>query len=248
MPKKILQNTEIRWGGNNIQSGLFLKNITSSTQATDSLPTLAIKNDGEVVKGSVAITQEQLTRAIQLTVEENQRTTNALAQRVSDAETKNTQQDRDISTARATATNANNVANTASNTANAASTAASAAQSGVDAIRRDLNNASRTTEHTITWQSGTSSGDNDSTQRRKLTFQPFTTLGVVHLDFRMSSSGSRTIGTLASDSPRPKSLIETQLWPNQFVYIEANSRLIKTVNAQANTRYIVDLVWFFNPN
>ena len=71
---------------------------------------------------------------------------------------------------------------------------------------------------------------------------------IIHLDFKVTSgsTGSRVIGFLPANCPTPTKLIEAQLWDGRSVWIDAGSREVTISSSVLNTRYIIDLVGFFN--
>lgn len=72
--------------------------------------------------------------------------------------------------------------------------------------------------------------------------------GIIHLDIKVTSgsTGSRVIGFLPADCPTPTKLIEVQLWDGRSIWIDAGSREVIISSSVLNTRYLTDLVGFFN--
>lgn len=93
----------------------------------------------------------------------------------------------------------------------------------------------------VTW------GNVDNPERRVATI--FNNgFGIIHVDFKVTSgsTGSRVIGFLPADCPTPLKLIETQLWDGRSIWIDAGSREIIISSSVLNTRYLTDLIGFFN--
>lgn len=93
----------------------------------------------------------------------------------------------------------------------------------------------------VTWGSG------DTTERRIATVMN-NGFGFIHLDYKVTSgsTGSRVIAFLPPECPTPTKLMETQLWDGRSIWIDAGSREVTISSSVLNTRYIVDLVGFFN--
>lgn len=104
------------------------------------------------------------------------------------------------------------------------------------------------------WSRGFTSGSGQANNllHRKMVVQ--NGFGIIHLDFKRTSStndeerGGQIILRLPNTAPTPVALIETQLHDGGSVWIDPGSRTIKTNRGQAttNTRYIIDLIGFFN--
>lgn len=100
----------------------------------------------------------------------------------------------------------------------------------------------------IVWgvaQAGAVSG-----QRGYLTYNPHTGFGKIHLDMKVTGTGSgsgEALCKLPDNSPVPTTLLEVSIDSNNnSVYIEPNSRIIKGWGVAGNNkRYILDLVGFF---
>lgn len=92
-----------------------------------------------------------------------------------------------------------------------------------------------------TWGSG------DTSERRIATVMN-NGFGIIHLDYKVTSgsTGSRVIAFLPPECPTPTKLMETQLWDGRSIWIDAGSREVTISSSVLNTRYIVDLVGFFN--
>lgn len=90
-------------------------------------------------------------------------------------------------------------------------------------------------------------GNVDNPERRVATIMN-NGFGIVHLDIKVTSGSTRerVIGFLPDNCPTPTSLIESQLWDGRSIYVEAGSREIIISSSVLNTRYLVDLVGFFN--
>lgn len=90
-------------------------------------------------------------------------------------------------------------------------------------------------------------GNIDVAERRVATIMN-NGFGIVHLDIKVTSGSTRerVIGFLPDNCPTPTRLIETQLWDGRSIYVEAGSREIIISSSVLNTRYLVDLVGFFN--
>lgn len=90
-------------------------------------------------------------------------------------------------------------------------------------------------------------GNTDVLDRRTVTILN-NGFGIIHIDFKINSgsTGSRVIGFLPADCPTPLKLIETQLWDGRSIWIDAGSREITISSSVLNTRYIADIVGFFN--
>lgn len=90
-------------------------------------------------------------------------------------------------------------------------------------------------------------GNIDVAERRVATIMN-NGFGIVHLDIKVTSGSTRerVIGFLPDNCPTPTKLIESQLWDGRSIYVEAGSREIIISSSVLNTRYLVDLVGFFN--
>ena len=90
-------------------------------------------------------------------------------------------------------------------------------------------------------------GNTDNIERRVVTIMN-NGFGIIHLDIKVTagSTGSKVIGFLPADCPTPTKLIETQLWDGRSIWIDAGSREVTISSSVLNTRYLVDLVGFFN--
>lgn len=90
-------------------------------------------------------------------------------------------------------------------------------------------------------------GNVDNPDRRVATIMN-NGFGIIHLDIKVTSGSTRerVIGFLPSNCPTPTSLIEAQLWDGRSIYVDAGSREIIISSSVLNTRYLVDLVGFFN--
>lgn len=90
-------------------------------------------------------------------------------------------------------------------------------------------------------------GNTDVPERRVATILN-NGFGIIHLDIKVTSgsTGSRVIGFLPAECPTPTKLIESQLWDGRSIWIDAGSREITISSSVLNTRYLVDLVGFFN--
>lgn len=90
-------------------------------------------------------------------------------------------------------------------------------------------------------------GNVDSPERRVATILN-NGFGIIHLDIKVTSgsTGSRVIAFLPSECPTPTKLIEAQLWDGRSIWIDAGSREVTISSSVLNTRYLTDLVGFFN--
>lgn len=90
-------------------------------------------------------------------------------------------------------------------------------------------------------------GNEDNPERRVATILN-NGFGIIHLDIKVTSgsTGSRVIGFLPAHCPTPTKLIEAQLWDGRSIWIDGGSREITISSSVLNTRYLVDLVGFFN--
>lgn len=90
-------------------------------------------------------------------------------------------------------------------------------------------------------------GNIDVAERRVATIMN-NGFGIIHLDIKVTSgsTGSRVIGFLPAECPTPTKLIEAQLWDGRSIWIDAGSREVTISSSVLNTRYLVDLVGFFN--
>lgn len=90
-------------------------------------------------------------------------------------------------------------------------------------------------------------GNIDNLDRRTVTILN-NGFGIIHVDIKVTSgsTGSRVIGFLPAECPTPSKLIETQLWDGRSIWIDAGSREIIISSSVLNTRYLTDLVGFFN--
>ncbi|MGX2956425.1 hypothetical protein ACWIYZ_04955 [Ursidibacter arcticus] len=109
----------------------------------------------------------------------------------------------------------------------------------------DVNAGGEVREYTCTWTNGARSGANDSRERRLLQVNN-SNLGILHLDFIVPRRTVMNMVELPNGAPTPTRLIEVQTRDGGFVWIEANSRIVKTKECQTNTRYVIDLIGFFN--
>lgn len=106
---------------------------------------------------------------------------------------------------------------------------------------------SRVEKYPIRWgvmQAG-ASGIED--QRGCLTYDPFTGIGILHLDAKMSSvPKNQTVATLPDNAPTPLALTELQTNAGGSIWISASSKNIQSDGVRANERFIMDIVGFFS--
>lgn len=99
----------------------------------------------------------------------------------------------------------------------------------------------------LTWGHRVTAGnDRDAPFRRKAIIQ--NGYGTIHLDFKLIDGANKfgIVATLPNNCPMPSSLIEVQTFDGNSLWISENTRSIYAVNLNLNTRYIVDLVGYFN--
>ena len=70
-------------------------------------------------------------------------------------------------------------------------------------------------------------------------------LGIIHLDFKRTTTANGTILTLPSAAPTPINTLKVQTWDGGNVFIDAGARAVQCSGLSANRRYIIDLVGFF---
>lgn len=89
------------------------------------------------------------------------------------------------------------------------------------------------------------SGHTNQTFRRTLYLQG--SFGYIHLDF-VAQGAQGDVAALPATAPTPIGLLEVQTYDGGYVYVDPNSRIIKGGNLTRGTRYIVDIIGFFNVN
>lgn len=112
-------------------------------------------------------------------------------------------------------------------------------QQGLDVDLGDIR------EYTASWTSNARSGANDTRERRLMQIST-SGFGSVHLDVILGRRGNHDLATFLDGTPTPNRLIEVQTHDGGFIYMDANSRTIKSRGLNINTRYVVDLVGFFS--
>lgn len=90
-------------------------------------------------------------------------------------------------------------------------------------------------------------GNTDNPERRVATILN-NGFGIIHIDIKVTSgsTGARVIGFLPNECPTPVKLIEAQLWDGRSIWIDAGSREVTISSSVLNTRYLIDIVGFFN--
>lgn len=122
----------------------------------------------------------------------------------------------------------------------------------LNALQKTVQNLGVYSEYLIALQSNFTVFSNDlGEQRRKMTYNSSTNIGIIHLDIinNSSNTGSQLLGTLPSSSPTPRTLIESQVYyGTSYItfWIEANSRNIMCAGMPRNVRFIVDVIGYFN--
>lgn len=121
----------------------------------------------------------------------------------------------------------------------------------LSALQQTVANLGGYSEYAVTLQNGyTISVAEVNAQRRKMTYNSSTKIGIIHLDIMngSSSSGGLTIGTLPSEAPVPKTLIETQVYygtTSITLWIDKGQRTINTSGMPRNIRFIIDIIGYF---
>ena len=94
-----------------------------------------------------------------------------------------------------------------------------------------------------TFGSNTTTGSVDEGWRKSLALSD--NLGIIHLDFKRTTTANGTILTLPSAAPTPINTLEVQTRDGGNVFIAAGTREVRCSGLAANRRYITDLVGFF---
>lgn len=111
----------------------------------------------------------------------------------------------------------------------------------------NVNTSSQNTTYYINLQKPYVVGDTSlERNRRYVIINSLTNLGHIHLDFKRTTGGARTVGRLPAECPTPNLLMEQQFGVDARIWIEAGSRVIEAVNLENNRRYIVNLSGYFN--
>lgn len=98
----------------------------------------------------------------------------------------------------------------------------------------------------VAW--GTAVPGERGADRGYLAFDTLTGWGYLHFDFKLTtpSGNGNVVASLPPNSPVSVRLIEKSVnVNNNSVYVERNSRMIKTWGVPANTRYIIDIIGFW---
>lgn len=98
----------------------------------------------------------------------------------------------------------------------------------------------------VAW--GTAIPGERGADRGYLAFDPLTSWGYLHFDFKLTtpSGNGNVVASLPPNSPVSVRLIEKSVnVNNNSVYVERNSRMIKAWGVPANTRYIIDIIGFW---
>ena len=98
----------------------------------------------------------------------------------------------------------------------------------------------------VVW--GTAKAGERGADRGYLAFDPLTGWGYLHFDFVLTapSGNGNIVASLPPNSPVSVRLIEKSVnVNNNSVYVERNSRMIKTWGVPASTRYIIDIIGFW---
>lgn len=104
----------------------------------------------------------------------------------------------------------------------------------------------KTKVYNVVW--GTAQPASAGDGRGYLEYSTVSGFGKLHLDLtlRSPSGNGNTIATLPKDAPIPTRLLENSVnTNNNSIYLNANSRDIKGWGVPANTRYILDIVGFW---
>ena len=90
-------------------------------------------------------------------------------------------------------------------------------------------------------------GNTDNPERRVATILS-NGFGIIHIDIKVTSgsTGARVIAFLPNECPTPVKLMEAQLWDGRTIWINAGSREVTISSSVLNTRYLIDIVGFFN--
>ena len=96
------------------------------------------------------------------------------------------------------------------------------------------------------WITSHHPNDYNSQNRKQLTV--LDGMGKIHLDFKIVKAGGprQALFRLPADAPNNLQLIETQVWDGSSVYLDAGQKIIYGNGLQANQRYILDLIGFFD--
>lgn len=69
--------------------------------------------------------------------------------------------------------------------------------------------------------------------------------GKIHLDFKAVTDVDGAIFRLPDNAPNNLDLIEIQTHDGGYIWLEANNKVINASGLKANTRYVVDIIGFF---
>ena len=89
--------------------------------------------------------------------------------------------------------------------------------------------------YTGTFGNNTTTGSVDEGWRKRLTLSD--NLGIIHLDFKRTTTANGTILTLPSVAPTPINTLEVQTWDGGNVFIDAGTRVVQCSGLSANRIY-----------
>lgn len=98
----------------------------------------------------------------------------------------------------------------------------------------------------VVW--GNAIASNPGADRGYLGFDPLTGWGYLHFDFKLKtpSGNGNMVASLPPTAPVAVRLIERSVDSNNnSIYVERNSRIIKSWGVPANTRYIIDIIGYW---
>lgn len=98
----------------------------------------------------------------------------------------------------------------------------------------------------VVW--GNAIASNPGADRGYLAFDPLTGWGYLHFDFKLKtpSGNGNMVASLPPDAPVAVRLIERSVdVNNNSIYVERNSRIVKSWGVPANTRYIIDIIGYW---
>ena len=98
----------------------------------------------------------------------------------------------------------------------------------------------------VVW--GTAIAGEHGVDRGYLAFDPLTSWGYLHFDFKLMqpSGNGGVVATLPPNAPVAVRAIERSInVNNNSIYIERNSRMIKGWGVPTNTRYIIDIIGYW---
>ncbi|WGE32609.1 hypothetical protein NYR60_03080 [Actinobacillus genomosp. 2] len=112
----------------------------------------------------------------------------------------------------------------------------------IKSINATLLDLSKVNNYPLTFRGTATVFGGDRVDRRNLAVR--SGVGIIHLDFQVSSSGQQQIAELSADSPTFIKLIEVQATGGGTIWLDPGRRAIYASGLSTGSRIIVDLMGF----